>query len=140
MKLEVTTETNLKIEQAQQLIIAAARSAMRDTVVAIHGDAMRLSPKKTGNNMRSIASEVSEDESLIKGSVFSTSGYGGWLEVGTAPHKISVKTAKVLTDGKTFFGKEVQHPGTAPHPYLKPALDMNFTPEHFAEKVEEYLK
>lgn len=30
---------------------------------------------------------------------------------GTAPHKIRVLTAKVLTDGSNFFGTEVNHPG-----------------------------
>ena len=48
--------------------------------------------------------------------------YGLYMEIGTVPHTIRVKKAKVLSDGSTFFGKQVSHPGTAPRPFLRPAL------------------
>jgi len=38
----------------------------------------------TGTNRRSIDSEVREVSEGVKGSMFTTSGYGGWLEVGTS--------------------------------------------------------
>ena len=45
-----------------------------------------------------------------------------FLEHGTAPHVIRVKDAKVLTDGTSFFGVEVQHPGTKPLWILRRAV------------------
>ena len=153
MKLAVNIELNLKIPEVEKMVDDAVRQGLRDIVVKVHEASTIGSPKKTGTNMRSIAAEVSGmgmvagdneervvDDFKIEGAVYSTSGYGGWLEVGTNPHLISVKTAKVLTDGKTFFGKQVRHPGTAPHPYFKPALDKSFTAEKFVERAKRYLK
>lgn len=50
--------------------------------------------------------------------------YGLGVEVGTAAHVIRSKGPYPLRDKKgNVFGKEVQHPGTDPQPYLRPALD-----------------
>lgn len=38
----------------------------------------------TGTNRRSIDVEVSEGQKGVKAELFTQSGYGGWLEVGTA--------------------------------------------------------
>ncbi len=130
MKLEASVTLNLKDKEVNEAVQKAARLAMRDTVVAVHHDSMVGSPKLTGHNMRSIAGEVSGmgmvadggegsaermvDDSKIEGAVFSTSGYGGYLETGT------VKMAA--------------------RPYMKPALDRNFTAEKFTQKVKEHLK
>lgn len=47
-----------------------------------------------------------------------------FVEFGTAPHKITPKTKKVLRwvdkdTGRTVFAKEVNHPGTKPQPYMR---------------------
>jgi len=130
MKLEVSVELNLKTEEVIKAVQDASRLAMRDTVVAVHNDAMYGSPKLTGHNMRSIAGEVSGmgmiakggegseermvDDSKIEGAVYSTSGYGGYLETGTR--------------------------FTPARPYFKPSLDKHFTKEKFTASVKEYLK
>ena len=130
MKIEASVEFNLKDKEVIEAVEKAARLAMRDTVVDIWGDSIRGSPKKTGHNMRSIAAEVSGEgvvrqgkdaetekvvnDSKIEGAVYSTSGYGGFLETGT------VKMAA--------------------RPYMKPALDKSFTAEKFTEKVKGHLK
>lgn len=50
--------------------------------------------------------------------------YGLGVEVGTAAHTIRSKGPYPLRDKKgNVFGKEVQHPGTDPQPYLRPAMD-----------------
>ena len=54
------------------------------------------------------------DDSQIEGAVYSTSGYGGYLEVGTS--KMPAQ------------------------PYIKPAMDKNFTVEKYGEKVKRYLE
>lgn len=135
MRMDVTVELNLKTEEVTQEVIEANRLAMRDTVMAVAGDTIKGSPVKTGNNRRSIAAEVSGmglvasggeggsermvDDNKIEGAVFSTSGYGGILEVGH----------------HTSLGNLVPA-----RPYFKPALDKNFTQEKYADRVKRHLK
>ena len=130
MKITTDWKLNLKTEEAQDKVKKANQAGMRDTVVDIWGDAIKDSPKLTGHNMRSITAEVSGmgtvkqgkdaepervvDNSKMEGAVYSTSGYGGTLETGSAK--------------------------MAPRPYFKPALDRNFTAEKFAENIKRYLK
>jgi hypothetical protein len=128
--MTVDVELNLNIDKVTKEVIEANREAMRDTVVSITNDAVKLSPWLTGHNRRSISGEVSGmgmvasggegeaermvDDSKIEGAVYSTSGYGGFLETGT-----------------------YKMPG---RPYFKPSLDMNFTQEKYAERVKRHLK
>jgi len=130
VKITSSVELNLDIVKVTKEVIDASRLAMRDTVVAVTNDSVKLSPWLTGNNRRSIAGEVSGmgmvasggeggservvDESKIEGAVYSTSGYGGFLETGT-----------------------VKMPA---RPYFKPALDMNFTQEKCAERIKRHLE
>jgi len=86
----------------------AAEQAMKDTVVLIASDSIKGSPFLTGNNRRSIKYEVKK----LTGSIFSTSGYGGFLETGTR-----------------FM---------AARPYFKPALDRNLP--KFMDRMRELLK
>lgn len=44
-------------------------------------------------------------------------GYEYFVANGTAPHIITVKNAKVLTNGTKFFGKSVNHPGIKANPF-----------------------
>ena len=118
---KITTKwvLNLNAKEAMDEVKKASRLGMRDTVVDIHGDAIKNAKAvkfwETGHNARSIASEVSGmgvvlkgedaepeqvvDDSKIQGAVYSTSGYGGYGETGT-----------------------VKMPA---RPYFKPALDKN---------------
>ena len=45
-----------------------------------------------------------------------------WLEYGTAAHSIVPKKARVLSFGG-FFAEAVDHPGSTPKPFMRPALD-----------------
>ncbi len=115
MKITVDVDVNLLTKQVAKNVTEATRLGLRDTIVAIHNDAVRGSPVLTGNNRRSIASEVSGmgtiqqgtdaktekivDDSRLEAAVYSTSGYGGYLETGTSK-----------------MGAQ---------PYFKPALDRN---------------
>jgi len=104
----------------------------------VAGDAIGGSPAVTGNNRRSIFFGVSGmghkqgssegrqagdtwtgqdisvlNESKLEGAVYSTSGYGGFLETGT--RRMGAR------------------------PYFKPALDRNFTVSKLAEAIKRYL-
>jgi hypothetical protein len=82
-------------------------------------DAQRLCPVDTGELSESITYEiVSWDEAIVGSDV----GHAAAVEFGSQPHTITVRNAKVLTDGKHIFGKTVRHPGTPAQPYLRPAL------------------
>jgi len=119
MKITTEFKVNLKTKEVQDKVKKATQLGLRDTVVAVHGDAIKNAKAvkfwKTGHNARSLASEVSGmgtvkqgedaepervvDDSKLEGAVYSTSGYGGYGETGTVY--------------------------MAARPYMKPALDKN---------------
>jgi hypothetical protein len=129
MKMTSEVKVTLKVKEVTEKVVEANRLAMRDTVVAVTEDVIELSPWLTGNNRRSIAGEVSGmglvasggeggaerqvDDDKAEGAVYSTSGYGGYLDTGTS-----------------------RMPA---RPYFKPAVDKNFTAEKFAVRVKSHL-
>jgi len=133
VKLKVNIITNLKTKEAEDKVKKANQLAMRDTVVDILNDSIKNAKAVkfwlTGNNARSLAGEVSGmgkvagegsqerivDDNKNEGAVYSTSGYGGYGETGLV--------------SKNY----------PPRPYMKPALDKNFTKEKFASKVKTHL-
>lgn len=132
MKLAFELTTNLKIPEVTAAMENAARLALRDTVVAVHSDSIRNAKSvgfwDTGNNARSLTGEVAGmgkvagegteermvDEGKLQGAVYSTSGYGGYGETGTR-----------------FM---------AARPYMKPALDREFTAEKIVERMKRHIK
>jgi len=114
-RITIDYQINLEDEKVKEIVDNAIKLGLRDTIVDIHRDAATLSPKRTGHNMRSIASEVSGmgvveqgddaepervvDDSKNEAACYSTSGYGGYLETGTFK--------------------------MAAQPYFRPAFDMH---------------
>lgn len=80
VKINVRVQMNLRTPEVIRQVEQAVHDSLRETVVAITRDAKDFSPFLTGNNRRSIDFDVQQ----LSGRVFSTSGYGGWLEIGTA--------------------------------------------------------
>lgn len=128
MNINVDFQLNLKTEQAQKQVQEAIKLGLRDTIVAIHGDVTSHSPWLTGNNARSITSEVFQmgiveqgetaepggrivDDEKAEAAVYSTSGYGGFLETGTS--KMGAR------------------------PYFRPALDRN--KDKLIPNIKRYL-
>lgn len=109
MKIEINIVDNLRIGEIGSKVKKAATQALKDTVLDIERDAKSLAPVKTGHHRRSIESQAKE----LEGQVNSTSGYGGYLELGTS---------KMVA-----------------RPHFKPALDMNLTEQKFAEKIKGNL-
>ena len=81
------------------------------------GRAQELSPYETGLNTRSIEAEVTVDGDNIIASLFTTSGYGGYLELG---HRVRLGGTKVSTNlfasVRGGYGDYVQG-----RPYIYPA-------------------
>jgi hypothetical protein len=77
---------SIKINSLKAGVIAAAALAcgenVSDLCQVMADEAKKRSPRDTGNNANSIAVKVSRGRKQ-EGRVFSQSGYGGWLEIGT---------------------------------------------------------
>ncbi len=103
MKITTDIKLNLRNKEVQKKAQKATQQGLKDVVVDIANDAIKGSPVLTGNNRRSIKFEVGPGGEVAKkegeGAVYSTSGYGGYLETGT-----------------------VNMPA---QPYFKPALDKH---------------
>lgn len=105
--LKITTKwvLDLKTKEAQDKVNKASKQGLKDVVTDIANDAIQGSPYLTGHNRRSIKYEVGPGKEVAKeelsGAVYSTSGYGGYLETGLV--------------SKNY----------PPRPYFKPALDRN---------------
>ena len=108
MKINVSITTNLRIKEVQDKMKEAAKKALKNVIVDIANDVVKGSPFETGNNRRSIQYEAKE----LEGSVYSTSGYGGYLEVGTV--KMNAR------------------------PYFRPALDRHL--KELPEGIKTELK
>jgi hypothetical protein len=87
---------------------------------AILGDAQHLVPKKTSRLRDSLRAEV-HDKVLRVGSL--DCNYATYVEMGTSPHVIVPRNKKALYwPGADHPVARVNHPGTQPQPYLRPAL------------------
>lgn len=103
--------------------------------------AKKNAPVKTGEmlrNIRIVKNRRSREASAYLVGVFRKGWYGRLVESGTKAHTVKVKNAKVLTDGKSFFGKEVKIPMVRARPWLAPALTIN--QERIVRKVGETIK
>jgi len=119
LKIITSFVTNLKTKEAIDKVKKAIQKGLVDSIAVIAGDVIKESPKLSGHNMRSIAYKLGRkvtrtgspkagEKPFEKGepdlkegeaAIYSTSGYGGFLETGT------VKMAA--------------------RPYFKPALDRH---------------
>lgn len=87
---------------------------------AIRDDAKALVHKKSGRLANSLIAEV-QDKVLRVGST--DCNYSVDVEMGTMPHFIVPNTKQALFwPGAAHPVKYVNHPGTKPEPYLRPAL------------------
>jgi HK97 gp10 family phage protein len=113
---------------------AAKQQAILKICQLIEGTAVMLCPVDKGDLRTSIgyACQLGSTAGAKKpgnydGIVSTNKEHASHVEFGTRPHTITVKTARVLSDGKTIFGKRVQHPGTQAQPFMRPAVDRNKT-------------
>lgn len=96
---------------------------LRVLALEVTVEAKKIVPVKTGKLRRSIHGRVYGNLARIGSSV----DYAHYIEAGTSPHVIVPVNAQALhffIDGKEVFAKRVQHPGFAPIPYLRPALEL----------------
>ena len=115
-KITVKWDVKLKTKEAEKQVDKATKQGLLDSVTEIGNDAIKGSPVLTGNNRRSIKFEVGPGGEVAKkeneGAIYSTSGYGGYLETGT-----------------------VKMPA---QPYFKPALDRNM--KNLPKNIKAHLE
>ena len=114
--------SGVRIDPSARTHVDAAINDWLDNVIGrdILGDARNYVPKRTGRLAESLRSEV-HDKVLRVGSL--DCNYATDVEMGTAPHVILPKNKKALhwPDADHPVAR-VNHPGTKPSPYLRPAL------------------
>ncbi len=92
---------NDRIDRAANgLRVVAADVAPKDTTAL--AESMDVTTESTDSSVV-FSVRANDDE---------TDEYGFYQDVGTGPHEITVKDAAVLSDGVTFFGTSVNHPGS----------------------------
>lgn len=100
-------------------------------------EAKILVPRRTGNLGRTIrvAGHTAEYVEVRAGGIREV-GYAAAVEFGSRAHEIVPRRAKVLAWGgertlggrlrkgarATHFARRVRHPGTRPHPFLRPGI------------------
>jgi len=133
VKFSAQVDLKLNVTQVVALVEDASRKGLRDVTVQVTAQTIEPppigSPVLTGTNRRSIAAEVAGmagtvagegpservvDERQIESAVYSTSGYGGFLEVGTR-----------LMPARPYFG---------------PARDRYFTESNLGNAIKGHLK
>jgi len=82
MKITSKWTTNLKTKEVENAVNNASKATVKEVVVLIASDVKKGSPVLTGHNRRSIVFKVGSFGVLqTEGQVYSTSGYGGYLEL-----------------------------------------------------------
>lgn len=105
---------------AQAHVDAAVERMLGNLGEDILADARRFVPVDSGRLRESLDSQV-VNRVLRVGS--RDVKYSVYVELGTAPHVILPKTKKALYwPGADHPVARVNHPGTRPSPYLRPAL------------------
>jgi hypothetical protein len=105
---------------------AAINGFLGDIGARILADAKAYVPVDTGRLRDSLMSEV-HDKTLRVGS--RDVNYATDVEMGTAPHVITPRNKKALSwPGAAHPVARVNHPGTQPQPFLRPALLQRRTP------------
>jgi hypothetical protein len=114
-------------DKAEKLTGVVVRKMGFDTVTG----AQKRVRVDTGNLKNSIGVDFDPDNLGFEAGP--TASYGSHLEYGTSPHEIRPRDARALhwidgQGGGDVFARRVQHPGTAPYPYMRPAFDEAVAP------------
>lgn len=125
----------LRFRKADAEVATAVRRAWVVFMARIENDAKRRSPVDLGHNKNRISTEVKASGAAgrIKAKIFTESGYGGFLEVGTGVHgpkgrPIKPKRGRFLVwkdrrTKKLIFAKQVR--GVKAQPYIVPSVIAN---------------
>ena len=97
---------------------------MESAVSALVERTRELAPEKRGVLRRDIDYEFRDGKARI--GTKKRGWFWRFVEFGTRPHTMKPRGSrgkKVLASREQVFGRRVSHPGTKPHPFVRPALD-----------------
>lgn len=101
------------------------RAALRQGANVVRDEAKANVPVKSGVLKAGIKVSTKSRRGVVTASIKASGKHGylaNWLEHGVAAHFIKPKTAKSLFFAG-LFRDGVDHPGIAPKPFMRPALD-----------------
>lgn len=101
------------------------RSAMRQGANVVKADAMANVPVKSGLLKAGLKVSTKSRRGVVTANVKATGKHAylaRWIEYGTAAHFIKPKNARSLF-WAGLMRDGVDHPGSAPKPFLRPALE-----------------
>lgn len=135
----VTLDTR-KLDAAQQQL---ARGLVQQQVTfwahALANQAKANAPVDTGNLRNSIGVVVRLFPDGAQGEVEPKAEYNMAVEYGTKAHRILPRSRKALSwPGARHPVRGVDHPGTRPRPYLRPALAL--VGPKFAAAIQEAIR
>lgn len=124
--------SNIASADIAQLADALRQSAQNSEVTThevlvssanyIKSDMESRVPVRTGRLKQSIAIKVETDRVIIG----PNTDYAWYVEHGTGPHVIEAKKGKALAwrgSNGMVYAKRVNHPGTKPNPFVRPAFE-----------------
>lgn len=106
---------------------AAIDRGVESTSEEARDDAEVNAPRDTGELAESIT--LLAKIRALERTIVVLADHGPHVEYGTSAHIIRPQEAQALrfrsSTGETVFAAHVEHPGTTPQPYLRPALNAN---------------
>ncbi|MEU0370637.1 HK97-gp10 family putative phage morphogenesis protein [Streptomyces sp. NPDC006283] len=101
------------------------KRAVERTRIDVQNEARRRAPVDTGRLRSSIVSRAENSGRSVGYVVGTNVNYAAAVEYGTAPHVIKPLTKKALYwPGARHPVAQVNHPGTRPQPFMRPAVEM----------------
>ena len=130
MDLEVDANSLIRMGHRYSVVAPIIASevdiAMTRSALAVEGTAKHIVRQKTHTLQRSITHEVRHSGGYTIGVVGTNVPYSKIVEEGSKPHIIRPKNKRALYwKGARHPVMSVNHPGTRPYPYLRPAIVAN---------------
>ena len=126
--------------------VRLADKSLRFSMRPVRKTARQLAPKDTGQLRKSIVIKKKKGtKNIRKYVVVTTDPKAHLIELGVARHTISLKRKsdkQAMKVGGDFVKGEIDHPGIAAKPFLRPALEQNvqIILKEFSEKTESELE
>jgi HK97 gp10 family phage protein len=120
------------------------RSALRAGAAALLPEVVQRIPVASGDLRASARITTRARGATVSASVKvgnQVAWYAHLVEYGTRPHVIKPREAKGAMQFGGVTTKSVQHPGTRPQPFMRPAIDISLPQvvEAFTRKMRERL-
>ncbi len=94
------------------------------------GQARAKVPRQTGRLADAVGYQVTAHGNTVQGAIGVTKRskrafIGYFVELGTSGHRLEPRQRRALTMGRETVRAWAEHPGTRPHPFLRPAVFGN---------------